>query len=106
MLGCSNSNTAVDSIENYFSSMGPGHVDRVWVLPGTDLAQVDRVVAAAKAVGSRVFFSLADANGRVPARAAASRPTGTPRGGGRLTRPTSAASSPATATSRPLRSGS
>lgn len=63
MLGCSNSTTAVDSIGNYFSSMGQGHVDRVWVLPGTDLAQVDRVVAAAKAAGSRVYFSLADANG-------------------------------------------
>lgn len=63
MLGCSTSDRAVTDIEGYFAGPGRGMTDRIWALPGTDLAKVDRIVNAARANGSHVYFTLSDANG-------------------------------------------
>ena len=63
MLGCSTSDRAVTDIEGYYAGPGRGMTDRVWALPGSDLAKIDRIVNAAKANGSHVYFTLSDANG-------------------------------------------
>ena len=63
MLGCSTSDRVVSDIEGYFAGPGKGMTDRVWALPGSDLAKVDRIVTAAKANGSHVYFTLSDDNG-------------------------------------------
>lgn len=63
MLGCSTSDRVVSDIEGYFAGPGKGMTDRVWALPGSDLAKVDRIVKAAQANGSHVYFTLSDDNG-------------------------------------------
>ena len=63
MLGCTTSDRSVSDIEGYYAGPGKGMTDRVWALPGSDLAKVDRIVKAAGANGSHVYFTLSDNNG-------------------------------------------
>ena len=65
MLGCGFPQERVEGAtrEAFFAGLRPGSVVRVAVIPGTDLARFDAVVAAAREHGQRLVVILADAHG-------------------------------------------
>ena len=65
MMGCGYSYENLDAAgrDYYFAHLRPNSVTRIWLFPGTNLAQSDAIVASAKKYNQRVVFTLTDGVG-------------------------------------------
>ncbi|WP_432519449.1 cellulase family glycosylhydrolase [Kineococcus sp. SYSU DK006] len=63
LFGCTNGTRQLTDPEGYYKNVAAGMTDRLWVMPGEDMAAVDRAVAAAKANDAKLIITLFDALG-------------------------------------------